>query len=141
MRDFIDIVSVVANIFTIVASAIAIYIFVFKRGEISSILNLLLNYSTQLTLTELRDKLEILNGLKATNDDDYDEIVNVMNDILGQINGNKKLQPHFSDLAQKINRALRKKMTEPIKRSLVSELRETIRHANIASMDQIAGGK
>lgn len=141
MQDFINIVSVLANIFTIAASGIAIYLFVCKRNQISSIFNLLLNYSTQLTLTELRDKLEMLNNLKTTNKEDYDEIVNIMNDILGQISGNKSLQPHFTEIVTKINKALKKQMTEPVKRLLVSELRETIKHAGIVGMDQMAGKK
>ncbi|HWU98279.1 MAG TPA: hypothetical protein VN114_07185, partial [Oxalicibacterium sp.] len=122
-------------------SGIAIYLFVCKRNQISSILTLLLNYSTQLTLTELKEKLDALNNLKTADAEQHEEIINVMNDILGQINGNKSLQPHFSEIVEKISKALKKKLTEPVKRLLVSELRETIKHANIASMDQIVGKK
>jgi hypothetical protein len=138
-----SVISLMADVFTILASGIAIYLFFWKGKQISSVFKLLLNYSTQITLTELRDKLDTLNTLNANNDEHYDEVVNVMNDIIGQIRGNHNLIPHFSELLDKINKSLggKKRLTEPNKRSFVSELREKIRHAGIVGLDQIAGEK
>eukprot|EP01133_Synstelium_polycarpum_P004197 gene4198-4891_t len=61
LKQFTDIVGLFADIFTIGASAIAIYLFVFKRDAIASVFSLLLNYSYQLSLTELKEKLDRIN--------------------------------------------------------------------------------
>jgi hypothetical protein len=54
-----------SNVFTILASGIAIYIFFSKRKSISSIFDLLVNYTFQLTLSELKEKIERLNEYNA----------------------------------------------------------------------------
>ena len=77
--------------FTIVAAGIGIYLFLFKRKTVSKVFRLLLNYSYQITLSELTSKLERLNDLNANDQSHREEIINIFNDIVGQLRGNRKL--------------------------------------------------
>lgn len=134
--------SFVANLLTIVASGIAIYLFVAKRDVISSAFKTLLNYAHQVTLTELNAKLEKLNDLNADESSQKAAVVNVLNDIVGQINGNKRLKVQCSDVLKKAAQWAEnpRRLTEPRKRSLVSELRETLKHVVVKNFDELAGG-
>lgn len=139
--EIAEIVSFLANALTIVASGIAIYLFFWKGKIISSVFNVLVNYTTQLTLSELKEKLDVLNKLKATQDEDRDEIINVMHEITGQLKGNPKLMPHFLTLISNIEKVTttKGKLTEPWKRAIVSEIREKIRHIGVITIDEISG--
>jgi hypothetical protein len=132
----------IANIFTIFASAIAIYLFIFKRNAISSAFRVLLNYSSQITLSELNAKLGRLNDLNVNEPDDVEEIVNIFNEIVGQIRGNRKLKKECSEILGKLTTYAEspKNLSEPRKRSIVSELRESLKHINIESIDELIGG-
>ncbi|KPH92751.1 hypothetical protein AMS57_02120 [Pseudoalteromonas undina] len=135
------VISVTANVFAIVASGIAIYIFFYKKETIYSAFNLLLNYSYQLSLSEFKEKLEKLNDYNAKEAADCDTIINLFNEILGQIRGNDKLKSHFSAVTKKIEDLVedKRKLTEPRKRAMVSELRERLRHVNVQSIDDLLG--
>jgi hypothetical protein len=126
-----EIVRFVADLSTIGASAIAIYLFLFKRDEISSAFRTLLGFAAQLTLTELYQKLERLNDLTAADPEQLREIVNLLNDILGQIRGNSLLSDQCRDLASKIEKLANIRLTEPKKRALVSEIRERLRSIEV----------
>lgn len=134
-------VSLISNIFTIFASGIAIYIFIAKRKEISSVVNLLLNYTHQMSLSEVKEKIERLNEYNAKDSDECEKIINIFNEIMGQIRGNEKLNEYFSDLLNKMEvlSSDKRKLTEPRKRALVSELRERLRHLNVKSIDNLVG--
>ena len=136
-----EIAGFVGSLFTTVASGIAIWVFVRKRKAISSVFNLLANFSYQLTLSELKEKLERLNDYNVNNADDMEKIVNILHELEGQIRGNDKLKLHFSDQVVTIQKFCDKKgaLTEPRKRSLVSELRERIRHLNVHNIDDLVG--
>lgn len=136
-----EVVSFFANSLTVVASAIAIYLFVVKREEISSVFSLLVNYTFQLSLSELKEKLERLNDYNAKDLDSADIIENIFHEIIGQIRGNDKLSRHFVELVVRMEdlASNRKKLTEPKKRAVVSELRERLRHLNVANIDNLVG--
>lgn len=143
LRFLYDTLTVVAHIFAIGAYGIAIYVSLFKRKQISSVFQLLLNYSHQLTLSELKEKLERLNDYNAKAPDQHDQIVNILNEIVGQIRGNVRLKIHFAEVQASIEELVadRKKLTEPRKRALVAELRERLRHMNVQSIDALVGDK
>jgi hypothetical protein len=126
-------VNFIGNILTIFASSIAIYIFIFNREKISSALNFILNYSTQLTLTDLKFKIERLNDFNAGNSDQRSEVINILHEIEGQILGNSLLKEKLNEQLQKIESFTQspKSITEPRKRSLVSELRESVRNMDV----------
>jgi len=131
----LDCVSLIANSLTIVASAIAIYVFFAKSKEIKSAFAMLLNWSFQLTLTDLRTKLERLNEYNANEQGDVEEIRNILHEIAGQIRGNRQLTEAAPDLAQRVERlAVSRRLTEPLKRSIVSEVRETLRNIEVNSI-------
>lgn len=141
MDDFMDWVSLISNLLTICASGIAIYIFFTKRKEISSVFSILINYTHQLSLSEVREKIERLNEYNAKDADQCEQIVNIFNEIIGQIRGNERLKPHFSELLVSMESLAsdKRRLTEPRKRALVSELRERLRHLNVASIDNLVG--
>lgn len=126
-------VNFIGNILTIFASGIAIYIYIFNKEKISSALNFLLNYSTQLTLTDLKFKVERLNDFNAGNNEQRLEVINILHEIEGQILGNSLLKEKLSEQLKKIESftQIPKSITEPRKRSLVSELRESIRNMDV----------
>lgn len=133
------IVSIISSIFSTIAAGIAIYLFIFKRKSISSIFHLLLNYSFQISITELRTKLEKLNDLNANDNEHKEEVINIFNEIEGQILGNSVLKKKCSDILEKISKYIDnpKILTEPKKRSMVSELRENLRSIDIQNYSDI----
>jgi len=131
-----DAVSVAANIFTIVASAIAIFLFAVKRKELSAALSMLLNWSYQTTLSDIIGKLDRLHEYNANEPTDRPEIKNIIHEIAGQFRGNPKLLSAAPQLPDRLEAfASGKKLTEPNKRSVVAEIRETIRNLQVANMD------
>lgn len=136
-------ISLISNVFTIVASGIAIYLFIMKKEEISSVFNLLMNYTHQLSLSEVKEKIERLNEYNAKNPEECENIVNIFNEIIGQIRGNEKLKNHFSNLLTSMETMAsdKRRLTEPKKRALVSELRERLRHLNVKNIDTLVGDR
>ncbi|GIU52043.1 hypothetical protein [Shewanella sp. KT0246] len=141
MDEVIKWVTLISNIVTILASAIAIFLFVTKRESIATVFNLLINYTYQLSLSEIKEKLEKLNDYNAKEPAENEKIVNILNEISGQIKGNDKLKDHFQKQLEEISVfALGKKaLSEPKKRALVSELRERLRHLNVKNIDDLVG--
>ena len=138
-KDILDIVSFLSNSLTIVASGIAIWLFWKKGRQLSLVFRLLINYSTQISLRELTDKLEELNELRVA--DDAEEIINIFHEIVGQIKGNPKLSENLKEIIVRVEKTIagKKGMSEPTKRSLVSELREKLRHINLMTLDDMSG--
>ena len=134
-------VNLLANTMTVVASSIAIYLFLYKRKSISSAFNLLLNYSNQITQLELRSKLDRLNDYST--EDKRDEVINIFHEIVGQIQGNKNLNAKCDGVLKKIRKQIGSptNLTEAKKRSLISELRETIRTLDAQNFDELIGSK
>lgn len=131
------ILSIITNGFTITASGIAIYLFLFQRKNISNAFKLLINYSRQLTLTELSSKLERLNDLNANDVEGKANVINILSEIKGQIRGNNKLQLQFTEILNQIEPFCTgsSPINEPLKRSIVSEMRELIRTYDVDSMN------
>ena len=138
-KDFSFWTSLVSNIFTITASGIAIYLFILNKEKISSAINLLLNYSKQITLSELKFKIERLNDFTTNDSEQKKEVINILSEIEGQILGNKKIESELKNQLEKINNYTEnsKTLTEPKKRSLVSELRESVRNIDISNYQSI----
>lgn len=141
MTEIAKWLAITSNIFSIFACGIAIYLFLFKRKAISSVFDLLINYTFQLSLSEVKEKLERLNEYNAKDPEQCEKIVNILNEIIGQIKGNAKLNTHFTEILSTIERLVsdKRRLTEPRKRAVVSELRERIRHLNVANIDELVG--
>jgi len=139
IKPYLDIIAGVSNILTIIASGLAIYIYLKNRDKLSAAVNILLNYSFQTTLGELKEKLERLNEYNANEPSDISEIKNILHEISGQIRGNKVLSASLSKLADKIEAlASNKKISEPARRSIVSELREQLKNIQVNNIAIIA---
>ncbi|MFP8967772.1 hypothetical protein ACKC9G_14410 [Pokkaliibacter sp. CJK22405] len=132
-------ISFLSNVMTVLASGIAIYIFVSNKDKIASVFTLLMNYSQQLSLSELKEKIERLNEYNAKDSEECERIVNIFNEILGQLKGNEKIKSHFIEMIESIENMVsdRRRLTEPKKRALVSELRERLRHLSVKSIDDL----
>lgn len=137
MNGLLEILAGVADVFAILASALALWIFLAKRRQLSTALQLLLNYSFQTTLGELKEKVERLNDYNANEPSHLPEIRGLLHEIAGQIRGNRKLARTMGALLSKTEAlADGKKLPEPRKRSITGELRESIRNARVNSLQQ-----
>ena len=130
-------IKILADSLTIIASSIAIYIFICKKNEVKLLFRVLVNYSYQTTLSEIKAKLDRLNEYNANEPEDIDEIKNLLHEIAGQIKGNEKLQKKQPELVTRIERfANSKSMKESTKRSLISEIRELLKNLNVDSIEK-----
>lgn len=129
----------IANLMTIFASGLALYIFFFNRKKISTAINFILNYSNQLTLTDLKFKIERLNDYNTNDVGQKTEVVNILHEIEGQILGNKNLKEKLKEQLEKIAifTSNSKLLTEPKKRSIVSELKESLRNIDVSNYNDI----
>jgi hypothetical protein len=136
-----EMTSFLSDCFTVIASGIAIYIYFSKKKDIKSVIDLLMNYSHQLTLTELKEKIEKLNDYNVKDAEQCEKVVNIFNEIIGQIRGNDNLKASFCELIGSIENLLsdKRRLTEPRKRALVSELRERLRHLNVKNINKYIG--
>lgn len=135
-KPYLDAVSLLANLFTIIASAIAIGVFIAKRKDISAALSLLLNWSYQTTLSDITGKLDRLNEYNANEASDISEIKNILHEIAGQFRGNPRLlaaAPKIPDRLESF--ATGKRLTEPNKRSMVAEVREVVRNIQLKTIE------
>ena len=143
MQALDKIIEVLAELITIATGGIALYLFIFRGKEIVSFFRLLQRYAFQMTQMELASKLDRLNELNADDAKGKEESINIFGAIQGQIAGNRLLKPQSAGILGKIAdyMATPARLTEPYKRSLVSEIRETIRHLDIRDYSAITGGK
>jgi hypothetical protein len=132
-------INFIASVVQAIAASIAIYLFIFEKDKIKSVFNLLVNYSFQTTLSELKAKLEKLNEYNAGDAEEKNIVSCVLNDIEGQIRGNTVLLEKCDTILRKIARYTKNPelLTEPTKRSLVSQLRETLKNIDIQSYDEL----
>ncbi|RYC67384.1 hypothetical protein [Spirosoma sordidisoli] len=128
-----------ANFLTIVASGIAIYVFIKSKDKLASALNAIVNYSIQLTLSDLKYKVERLNDYTTNDKDQLQEVIGILHEIEGQIIGSKSLEAALSEQLAKISNFTNnpRLLSEPKKRSLVAELREKIRHIDVSNYGKI----
>jgi hypothetical protein len=128
-----------ANVMTISASGLALYLFFMNRKKIASAIKFILNYSNQLTLTDLKFKIERLNDYTTNDQDQKLEIINILNELEGQIIANKNLQEKLKPQLDKIISFTTNPtfLTEPKKRSIVSELKESIRNLDVSNYNSI----
>jgi hypothetical protein len=134
-----DIVAFLANSFTIGLGCFTVYLFIAKRKEIASAFKLLMNFSYQTTLAELRWKLDKLTEYRVTEPTHVDEIRSLIHDVAGQIKGNKKLNSSNPELAKTLEKFADGAMTEPKKRSIISNVREQIKTLAVDNLEDIMG--
>lgn len=126
-------IDVVAELFTISASGIAIYLLLFKKQEISAAFQALVGFSFQLSLRDLERRLDDLNRLNASATKHREQVINILSEIDGQSRGNRRLATALGTALVELRDILQKPegLSEPQKRRLVAELRERIRSAEL----------
>ena len=133
--------SFVDSIVSILAASIVIYLFIYKRKSISSIYYVLLNYTFQTTLRELNTKIDRLNDFNVDDKNHRNTVIIILNEVVGQMRGNpiwaKKCNPILTKLTKYAEKP--DNLTEARKRSLVSELRETLRNISIHNYKEMIG--
>lgn len=141
LKILLDTTSFFANSFTIVTAGLALWVFFKKGPALAAAMKLLVNYSYQTTLHELRDKLERLNEYNVADDIAKQEVINILHELQGQISGNlrvKKAMP--KDALASLERLLNPKtLTEARKRSLVSQIREVLKNLNVDNLEDFRG--
>ncbi|WP_373493187.1 hypothetical protein [Aquiflexum sp.] len=133
MDCFVNFVSFFSNVMTIIASGLVIFLFFKNKSKIKSAFNFLLSYSFHLTLSELKNKIERLNDYNVNSDEGKRAIIEILHEIQGQIQGNEKLRMLMDKQFIKIKEFndFPFNLSEPKKRSLVSELRESLRNLEL----------
>ena len=136
-----NIVSLAANALTIIVSLLAIIIFLTKRKSIATAIKLLLNYSFRSTFSELTSKLDKLVDLRSEDPEQKKEMICLLNDIIGQVKGNKKLPVACDKLIRQFVKYAERpdRVNDPTTRSLVSQLRETLKYIDLKDFDGILG--
>lgn len=137
-----QIVTFIDSVTSIVVASVGVYIYLTKRKSIKGFFNLLTNYSLQNTIYELFEKLNKLNDFSA---DDKNRVVKndiqcLLQDIKGQIEGNKFLKDQFVSDFEELHEYFdnSKKLTEPDKRRIVSRIREKLRTLNLETYSDLA---
>ena len=94
-----------------------------------------------MTFAEFVSKLERLNYLNANDEEHKEEVINIFNELLGQIRGSKKLKNHFRQIITTVRSIAegKKNVTEPNKRAIVNQLREMLKHLDIDTYAKIIG--
>jgi hypothetical protein len=138
-----SVVNFIANFFTIIVSVIALYVYYFHRDKISTAIKLILNFSNQMTLNELKIKLDKLSDFTVDDSKQKSDIIYILNELEGQILGNKILKIQLGEPLEKIKNFTDnpKVLTEPKKRSLVHELKESIRTIDISNYNELIKSK
>lgn len=145
LEDYLKIIAAIVNFFadalTIVTATLVVWAFFKKGPALSAAIKLLINYSYQTTLHELRDKLERLNEYNASNEDDRQKIINILHELQGQIAGNVRVKKSMpQDALDSLEKLMNpKSLTEPRKRSLVSQIREVLKNLNVESFEGFDG--
>ena len=136
-----NIVSLAANALSIIVSLLAIIIFLTKRKSIATAIKLLLNYSFRSTFSELTSKLDKLVDLRSEDPEQKKEMICLLNDIIGQVKGNKKLHVACDKLIRQFVKYAERpdRVNDPTTRSLVSQLRETLKNIDLKDFDGILG--
>jgi len=125
-------ITFVSRFFTIGASGIAIWVFVFKRTEAANALNLLINYATRISISDLLQKVRQLNQYSNPDPDTgiehKEELLDLLASINGHLKGNKRLGQHFKDEVKTITRYMRNPNTlsKPKNRELAHILEQKL---------------
>ncbi len=141
--DILKFLTAASNVFTIGASGLAIYLFIAKREVIFSVIKVLVNYSFQSTLDDFRAKLDRLNDFSTDDPAGRKEVISILHEITGLIQGNKLLKRQFDDMLRKVTRLAGAggRLNNARKRAIISELRERLKSVNVENIADLIGEK
>ncbi len=129
---FIEITSFLANIIQILFGGTALFFAWTQRDKISAAFSILLGYSLQASLSDLRHWIEKLQESSVEENDPSKKFRTALAYISGKIKGNTILYEHFGDkVLKRLNVMMldlddEKVVTQTIKMSLCSEIKERL---------------
>jgi hypothetical protein len=128
-------ISVAGDLFTVAASTIAIYLFIFKKEEINAAFQALIGYTFRLTLRDLERQLDDLNRLNADAPSQKTEIIGLLAEILGRARGDLRVGAAMDATLRRLETLLESPnaITQPKLRGLISELRGRIETAEVST--------
>ncbi len=143
MFDIIKIITLLDSVVSILVGGIALYVYFFKRKYIASLIHILLNFSVQDSITELKIKLDNLNYFNADSNEHRSKVIYIFGDIEGILKGNPILASEFRDIIQILSGYMDNpnSLKETKKRSLISETRGRLDNINIINYVKLLGDK
>ncbi len=134
--------NLIESVLSIGAAGIVVYLFIYKRKSISSIYHILLNYTFRTTIMELKIKIEKLNDLNANDDTDRKDVINILNEIVGQMRGNPILNRNCTEIINKLSKSANSpRLNDARKRTVLFELRENLNYIDVQEHNNILGEK
>jgi hypothetical protein len=137
-------ISFLSALLSSIFTGIGLYLLITKRKSISRYFNLLTNFSRQNTISELYLKLNDLNKYNADTNDlrIRNEIECILHEINGQIEGNQFLKENFVTEQGDLQKFMLNpdQLSEPLKRGLVSMLREKLKFLNLETYNEFTRG-
>lgn len=125
-------ISLVANIMEILVGGVALFLAWTQREKISAAFSVLLNYSLQTSLSDLRHWIEKLQESSSEDNDVSKKFRIALAYIFGKIKGNIILNDHFGDRMLKRMKLIMddldnsQTVNETTKISLCSEIKESL---------------
>ena len=108
VSNIFNIVSQSLNLFEAVlsigASGIVVYLYIRNKKYVSSINRDLINYTFRTTIKELEIKIDKLNNLNANDDTDRKDVINILNEIEGQMRGNQILNINCTEIINRLSK-------------------------------------
>jgi len=137
-----QIVQFATNLVSGTAALVGLLVLVIRRRQIAAFLRIVTRNSLSLTIAELGTKMERLNELSAEDADQKREILNILGEVAGQLVANPSLRGSCADVTTKIGTYLRSphRLTEPLKRSVIWQIRETTRHTDVKDFEGLMRG-
>lgn len=136
-------VTLTDSILSIVLAGSAIYILITKRKTVKNFFTILTNYSLQNTIYELHDKLNklIMYSVETKSEAQKKEVYGILQEIRGQIEGNKFLKDQFVDDFEEFKDYFdnTKKLTDADKRRIATRLREKLKTLNLEIFNDSVG--
>lgn len=134
--------NLIETLLSIGATGIVVYLFVYKRKSISPIYRYLENYTFKITINELQIKLERLNEFNANDDTDRKIVINILNEIVGQMRGNPILSRNCTEIINKLSKLAKSpRLNDAYKRTVLFELRERLKYIDVQEHNETLGEK
>lgn len=119
-----------ANVLTILASCLAIYIFWTNRGQISQVLKDIASWRVHASVQEVTHKIVKLKEVNIEKSPDEARIL--LSELIGQLNGVPEFRPELDGLIKKLRRLSTDKIpVNTKKQELLSELTERMKNIQL----------
>lgn len=119
-----------ADLLTILASLVAIYVFWMNRSEIGQVLKQIAGWRVHASTHEVQHKINKLSELDSEKNLSESKIL--LSQLIGQLNGVPEFSPELNDLLMELRKLARgKTVPNAKKQELLSELTERLRNIQL----------